>query len=261
MRVYELSKSRNFRDLNLPVSGLHLRLTTANSSAIVRPMTSPPPVPGFVIDDAAKPPTDNPVVDEITRLKLEIERLQKALEQNTTTVNDVTNVPSLLKDHEFVSDFARFSEGILDEKFLRRKYRFSDDVWTRLGENDALIERIELEKVARQRSGATKRELAQKFIIRGPGVLNSLMLDERTNPKNKVDAIRTLDALAANGPQAATQEDRIHIVINLGANERVVVDAPINPVPPNNTIPNIIDATPPQEQLPPQKMTDNSDGE
>src|SRR5262249_3216269 len=75
------------------------------------PMTNPCTPGFFPIDDAPIP--SNPVPDR------------------------------LLNDYEFITDFARFSEGILDEKFLRRKYRFSDDVWTRLGENDALIKRIE----------------------------------------------------------------------------------------------------------------------
>src|SRR5262245_57667220 len=98
---------------------------------------------------------------------------------------DAAPIPSnpvpdrLLNDYQFITDFARISESILDEKFLRRKYRFNDDVWTRLGENDALIERIELEKVARERSGATKRELAQKFVTKGPAILDAIMCDER----------------------------------------------------------------------------------
>ena len=47
----------------------------------------------------------------------------------------------LLADTEFVSDMCRYSERLLTEKFIRRKYNLTDDAWERLGEDDALIGR------------------------------------------------------------------------------------------------------------------------
>jgi hypothetical protein len=56
------------------------------------------------------------------------------------TVLDTT---SFIGNEAFVLDFCRFSEGSLDEKFLRRKYRFDQATWERLGDDEALIERVE----------------------------------------------------------------------------------------------------------------------
>src|SRR5262249_52807329 len=87
-------------------------------------------------------------------------------------------------------------------------------------------------------------------------ILATIMDDPKQSARHRVDSIRALDALADPGPQAATQEDRIHIVINLGADERVVVDAPINPTPPNNTIdvtPQELPPTTPRPSQPPRK--------
>jgi hypothetical protein len=134
------------------------------------------------------------------------------------TVGDVVSFPTPLEDNfELVSDFARYCEGILDEKFIRKKYRFDNSVWENLGENDAFVEAVEAEKIRRVRDGSAKRELAQKHIVRGPTVLGNIMDDANASPRHRVDAIKTLDTLAANGPEAApTADSRFIIQINLG---------------------------------------------
>ena len=43
------------------------------------------------------------------------------------------------------------------------------------------------------------------------------MLDVSASPRHRVDAIKTLDTFAANGPKAAPAADRFQITINLGA--------------------------------------------
>jgi hypothetical protein len=42
--------------------------------------------------------------------------------------------------------------------------------WITLGSDDELVRAIEEEKIRRIRSGAAKRELAQKHIVRGPDI-------------------------------------------------------------------------------------------
>jgi len=123
---------------------------------------------------------------------------------------------SLIDDQNFIEDLARFAEGVLSEKQVRQKYHlFDESTWVALND-DALVERIELEKVRRIRNGAAKRERAQQHIVKGPDILNDIMSDAKASPKHKVDAIKTLDALAANGPQAAAEQDRVIVTINLG---------------------------------------------
>jgi hypothetical protein len=123
---------------------------------------------------------------------------------------------ALLEDRDFIVDFCRFSEGILDEKFLRRKYRFDESVWESLGSDEVLIRAIEDEKIRRIRDGSSKREKAQQHVVKAPDVLSGIMLDDKASPKHRIDASKVLDGFAANGAQGAPAADRFIIQINLG---------------------------------------------
>jgi len=148
-----------------------------------------------------------------------------------------------MKDQGFIEDLARFADGILTEKQVRQKYHlFGEDIWTDLGKDDALVERIELEKTRRIRSGATKRELAQLHVTKGPAILDGIMSDPKQSARHRVDAIKTLNDLADPGPQHFAQDqDRIIIRIDLSADTKdpadvLTFDAAIRPNPnPNDT--------------------------
>jgi hypothetical protein len=70
--------------------------------------------------------------------------------------------------HNFIVDCARFAEGILTERAVKKKYRFDDETWERLGSDEALIESIENEKTRRIRDGTTARERAQVLFAQAP---------------------------------------------------------------------------------------------
>jgi hypothetical protein len=126
----------------------------------------------------------------------------------------------LIENQEFVSDLARFSESLLTEKFIRKKYGNLDEAsWTRLAENEELVSKIEMEKLRRQRDGSSKREKSQQLITKAPGILDSIMSGgNEVSPRHKIDAIRTLDGMAANGPGETTpMSDRFQITIVLSA--------------------------------------------
>ena len=90
---------------------------------------------------------------------------------------------------------ARFAEGLLDERAVRKKYRLAESDWEALGNDEKLIEAIELERVRRVRDGSSKRERAQQLVVKAPDVLGGIMLDASASPRHRVDAIR----LAAAG--------------------------------------------------------------
>jgi hypothetical protein len=46
---------------------------------------------------------------------------------------------SFLDDHELITDCARFAEGLLSEKEVKKRHRFDDATWNRLGEDDVLL--------------------------------------------------------------------------------------------------------------------------
>jgi hypothetical protein len=129
---------------------------------------------------------------------------------------------SLIDNHELISDLARFSEGQAryTESAIRKKWRLSEETWEMLGSSDELVRAIEEEKTGRIRSGATKRELAQQHIIRGPGVLASIMDDPAASARHRVDSIKALNAIADPGSQAAIEQERVFIRIDLSADTK-----------------------------------------
>jgi hypothetical protein len=178
--------------------------------------------------------------DEIEKLRedadywrAEAERLRGLLDQRTTApVPTNPDTASLLTNYEFLSDCCRFAEGILSEQAVRKKYHFfNDKIWKDLGANDALVEKIEAEKVRRIRDGSAKREKAQQLVVSAPDVLNTIMTDPKTSPKHKIDSAKVLDAFAANGPTTAPELDRFSIVINLGNDYKLRFDKSIAPNP------------------------------
>jgi hypothetical protein len=145
---------------------------------------------------------------------------------------------SLIEDSEFITDCARYAEGLLSEKDVKKRHHFDDNTWESLGNNEKLIEAIEAEKVRRIRNGSTKRERAQQLVVQAPGVLGDIMLDASASPKHRIDSAKALDAFAANGPEAAPASDRFQIIINLGDevlkfDKSIAIDA--NDVDPNDT--------------------------
>jgi hypothetical protein len=164
-------------------------------------------------------------MDELEYLRRENERLRKALDDK----QQVASPRSFLEDHEFITDCCRYAEGILSKQDVKKKYHFDDATWARLGEDEALIEAIELEKVRRVRSGAAKREKSQLLVTKAPDILDSIMSDVSASPKHRIDASKTLDAFAANGSQATPAGDRFQITIVLSADEKIRIDKPIAP--------------------------------
>src|SRR5215472_14857921 len=114
------------------------------------------------------------------------------------------SVPSktFRENDELVSDLARFSEGILTEKQVRKKWHlFDESAWVAIGEGDLMVEMVEAEQVRRIRNGAAKREKAQLHVVRAPDVLEKILSDERASPKHRIDAAKTLDGLAGLAPE------------------------------------------------------------
>src|SRR5262249_27760462 len=144
-----------------------------------------------------------------------------AAQEAATKILPRAEVADLKDNHEFVSDCCRYSEGVLSEAAVRKKWHFDAATWELLGSNDELILAIEETKIHRVRSGAAKRERAQQHIVRGVDVLSKIMDDPKTNARSRVDSIKALDALADSGPRhAAAEQDRIIIRIDLGADTR-----------------------------------------
>ena len=93
-------------------------------------------------------------------------------------VVDLHGQPAGLEDDpDFISDLARFAEGIFSEQDVKKKHHLSADTWERLGNNETLIEKIEAEKVRRVRTGDSKGERSQQLVMKAPNILDSIMSD------------------------------------------------------------------------------------
>jgi hypothetical protein len=123
-----------------------------------------------------------------------------------------------IEDDELVENLARFADGTLSEAAVKSRHHLSNEDWAALGKSDRLVELVEACKLRRIRSGATKRERAQIEIVDAPPILGGIMRDSNANERHRIDSIKALDALAANGPTGSTPaSDRFIIQINLGA--------------------------------------------
>ena len=146
---------------------------------------------------------------------------------------------ALLNNPELISDLARFAETLYTESAVRKKWRLNEEVWEQLGSDDEFVRAVEEEKTRRIRSGATKRELAQAHVVRGPGVLASIMDDPKANARHRVDSIKVLDAIAAPESQATHDTERFIIQINMGGQDpqntlRFETEIPPRPSPIDN---------------------------
>ena len=161
------------------------------------------------------------------------------------TMGEVVDLHSQLahlEDDELIENLARFADGTLSEAAVKARHHLSNEDWAALGENDRLIELVEAAKLRRIRSGATKRERAQIEIVDGPPILGKIMRDPNANERHRIDSIKTLDALASTGAEAAAAGARFEITINLGADHIEHYSKSIA-IDPNDTDPNDIDTT------------------
>jgi hypothetical protein len=145
-----------------------------------------------------------------------------------------------IEDDELIEDLARYADGTLSETAVRSRHHLSNEDWAALGENDKLVELVEACKLRRIRTGATKRELAQREIIDGPQILGKIMRDPGSNARHVIDAVKSLDTLASTGAEAAAAGARFEITINLNGDvehysKSIEVNA--NDTDPNETRP------------------------
>jgi hypothetical protein len=145
---------------------------------------------------------------------------------------------NLTDNQEFIACLCRFAEGIMTQTAVKKKFRLDESTWSALGDDDALIQAVEDEKVRRIRDGSAKREKAQKLVVAAPDVLSGILLDDTANARHRIDSCKVLNDLAANGPgDTAPTADRFIIQINLGA-DTLTFNKSIRALEPNEVDPD-----------------------
>src|SRR5215472_632571 len=123
--------------------------------------------------------------NEILRLRKEIERLQGLLDQRTAALIPAqTDAKSLHTNFEFLNDCCRYSENILSQEDVRKKWHFDAAAWELLGADNELVRAIEETKIQRVRSGAAKREKSQQLVTKAPDILSGIMCDPGASAKH-----------------------------------------------------------------------------
>jgi hypothetical protein len=188
----------------------------------------------------------------------ELRSLKPMKEAAKDLIGEPDLATQLLKNDEFITDMCRFSESLLTEKFIRQKYgKLDEAAWEALGSEEALIERVETEKIRRTRNGSAKRERAQQHIIKGPDILEKIMSDEKQNSRHRIDAIKTLDIMSDTGPDATPADtSRFLIQINLGADQQLRWNKSIKPNPHDVDPDHDVENVPPLLAIMASKQTD-----
>jgi hypothetical protein len=133
-------------------------------------------------------------------------------------VSDAEKLAALIDNPEFITDAARFAEGVLTEAQIRRKYRHLTEAdWDRLGTDEELIASIELTKLARIRAGTSTREKAQLLHTKAPDVLSEIMTGDAA-PRHKIESARALGQIATPvaTPASPPSAEKFSIIINIG---------------------------------------------
>jgi hypothetical protein len=132
----------------------------------------------------------------------------------------------------FVADCARNREKIFSDARLQEKYDIDPSDWDSIVKNKTLRLAISAECERRMLSGIAAQESAAKIFTEAPEAMGSILRDNRASPRARVAASQELRATASVAEKSDADVDRVHIVINLGGDEKLVVDAPVKPLPP-----------------------------
>jgi len=133
----------------------------------------------------------------------------------------------------FLADCARNRERIMSDDAIREKYGIEADAWADIIKNPAVRLAVNAEAERRVRTGDAARDSAAKLFASAPEVLGKIMNDPKSSPRHVIEAAKEIRATARSGDEKSEAEtDRVIISINLGADEKLVVDS--GPLPKRN---------------------------
>jgi len=134
----------------------------------------------------------------------------------------------------FVSDCARNRQKIFSDARLQEKYGIDPSDWNDIVNNKALRLAISAECDRRMLNGDAAKESAAQIFMNSPTVMGEILNDKSASPRHRIEASKELRATArSDDEKPGTDAERVIVTINLGADERIVVDS--GPLPPKRT--------------------------
>jgi hypothetical protein len=116
--------------------------------------------------------------------------------------------------HQFIIDCTRAAEGLITDKELAEKYELSPKDWRDITKSKELGRAIRAERERRVRSGQAVKEAAAKHLVKGPGILDSIMSGNE-HPKHKIEAFRELRQTAAVGADVEGRPESERFIIRI----------------------------------------------
>jgi hypothetical protein len=117
--------------------------------------------------------------------------------------------------HAFVTDCTRAAEGLITDKELAEKWELNPADWRAITKSKELGRAIRSERERRVRSGLAVREASAKALIKGPGILDSIMSGVDSHPKHKIEAFRELRQTASVGADAEGRPESERFIIRI----------------------------------------------
>jgi hypothetical protein len=131
----------------------------------------------------------------------------------------------------FISDCSRNREQLFSDQRLCEKYGLTMDAWAEIAKNQAFRLAVDAEHERRMLNGDAAREGAAKQFTKAPTILGEILEDQKASPRHRIEAAKELRATANTGSEkTGTSAEKYTITINLGADEKLVVDC--GPLPP-----------------------------
>ena len=111
------------------------------------------------------------------------------------------------------------AKSVIDDSTLMESYDLSLEELQAIANTKAVGRAISREREHRLRSGISTRELAAKSYFKAPSVLDSIMMNEQSSSRARIESARELRVISTpeNQSNPAVQNDRFVITINLGA--------------------------------------------
>src|SRR5262249_41758644 len=92
----------------------------------------------------------------------------------------------------------------------------------------------------RMLNGTAAQESAAKIFTESPEAMGSILRDNKASARARVAASQELRATArSNDEKASADTERVHIVINLGADQRLEFNKQVAPINPDQTWKNL----------------------
>jgi hypothetical protein len=184
-------------------------------------------LPGFNIgDDESPPPPSKPA--------LQRSFTPKPNNDTSVTLRGVRVPLNSDVGGAFTTDLARNKEQLVSDAQIIEKYDITPDDWTAITQSKAVRLAVNAEHERRTFNNDAAREAAAKFFTQAPSVLNGILQDQKAPFRSRIEASKELRATARAGDEkAGDTPDRVIIEINLGADEKLVVDS--GPLPKKRT--------------------------